>query len=440
MNEPLEILHKLVSFDTSNNPTEKVLPDKDILDYINDELLKPHGYESILFEENKYWSLVSYLKRDAPTILFIGHCDVVPSGPGWKTNPFLLKIKDDVAYGRGAADMKGAVSIMLSLAEYFKEKSNCSVVYAINLDEESGGKYGAGNLMKIFRDNDIVPDYIINGDAIGLQIVNRRRNSYAINLEMPEIRRKIKGRKETKAFKTEIAGNRTMHAAYFMRDLDIHCIDAASDFVRENSYLVSTIKGNFVKNNVLPSEISIEYIIPDGESSEICTYDENLTNFIYSVIKFKDVDIPSAPSDYGINLTFNYYRKEKDTHICYMDLRIMSNNNKEIERYFRNFVDTSKIKTEINIKGSIGPVETPKSSTLIQKSMKVAKEMNLSSEPIEMGGATDSRWFSHLGIQTIEFGPLGGNVHGSNEFVEISSLEIVRTFYKKLVAELTKKQ
>ena len=53
MPEPLEILHKLVSYDTSNNPTERVLPDKDILDYINDELLRPLGYESILFEENR---------------------------------------------------------------------------------------------------------------------------------------------------------------------------------------------------------------------------------------------------------------------------------------------------------------------------------------------------------------------------------------------------
>ena len=267
MPEPLEILHKLVSYDTSNNPTEKVLPGKDILDYINDELLHPFGYESILFEENDYWSLVSYLKRDNPTILFIGHCDVVPSGPGWKTDPFMLKVEEDKAYGRGTADMKGAVSVMLSLAQYFKEESDCSVVYAINLDEESGGKYGAGNLMNIFRDNDIVPDYIINGDAIGLQIVNRRRNSYAINLSMPEIKRRIKGRKEKKVFKTEIAGNRTMHAAYFMRDIDTHCIDAASDFVRENSYFVSKIKGNFVKNNVLPSEISIEYVIPEEENS-----------------------------------------------------------------------------------------------------------------------------------------------------------------------------
>ena len=437
MDDPLEILKHLVNYPTSNNPTEGIKPNKEILDYIKKEIFDPLGYKSILFEENEYWSIVSYLKRSAPTILFIGHCDVVPPGPNWDTDPFSLVIKDERAYGRGSADMKGAVSIMLSLAEFFKENGECSVIFAINLDEESGGKNGAGKLMSIFEEKDIVPDYIVNGDAIGLQIVNRRRNSYAITLQLPEIKETVRGRKESKSFKTEIVANRTMHAAYFMRDLDVHCIDAASDFIRENSYLVTELKGTFVKNNVLPSEVTLDYIIPE-ESNEVHEYDANLTNFLCSVTKFKDVDIPSAPSDYGINLTFNYYKNENSLHMCYMDLRIMSNNNDDVEQYFRKFVETSYVTSEINIKGSIGPVETPKNSLLIQKSTKIAREMNLSPEPIEMGGATDSRWFSYLGIPTIEFGPLGGNVHGSNEYIEIASLETARNFYQKLYLELAK--
>ncbi|MBY8999735.1 MAG: M20/M25/M40 family metallo-hydrolase [Candidatus Heimdallarchaeota archaeon] len=438
MPTPLDILKRLVSYPTSNNPKENIKPKKDILNYVKDELLQPLDYQSILFEENDYWSIVSYLKRNTPTILFIGHCDVVPPGPNWATDPFSLTIDEDKAYGRGTADMKGAVSVMLSLAEFFKEESDSTVIFAINLDEESGGKNGAGRLMKIFEEKGIVPDYIINGDAIGLQIVNRRRNSYAITLQLPEVIRTVRGRKESKIFKTEIAGNRTMHAAYFMREIDIHCMDEASDFIRENSYLVTELKGAFVKNNVLPSEVSIKYIIPEEEGSEMWEYDENLTNFLHSVTEFKDVDIPSEPSAYGINLTFNYYRNENDLHLCYLDLRIMSKNDVEIEKYFDNFVESSKIKAKIDLKGSIGPVETPKESPLIQKSIKVAQAMNLSPEPIEMGGATDSRWFSYLGIPTIEFGPLGGNVHGSNEYVEISSLERVSKFYQKLYIELTK--
>ena len=436
MSKHLEILKKLVSFQTENNPIENHYPDRKILDYINEEIFKLLKYETFFFEENDYFSFIAYLKRKRPTILFIGHCDVVPPGPGWISDPYELTISENKAYGRGAADMKGAVSVMISLAEHFSQSTDASIIYAINLDEESGGQHGAGKIMENLEKHSLYPDFVINGDANGLQIVNRRRNPYAISFELEKVKKKIKGIKHKKTFRTEIAGERTMHAAYFMRDLDVHCADSASDFLRENSFLVCNLEGVFVKNNVLPQAINVEYIIPDKDCSESHEYDENLTNFLYSVASFKEVDIPSGPSDYGINLTFNYYREKKNSHLCQMDLRIMSRNVDQITEYFEHFIDENTLKCGLEVRGSIGPVHTPIETELIQKCIKVAKEMNLSTKPIEMGGATDSRWFSHLGIPTIEFGPLGGNVHGSNEYVEISSLEIVSKFYQKLVKEL----
>ncbi|MGO4778956.1 M20/M25/M40 family metallo-hydrolase, partial [Lysobacter sp. 2RAB21] len=46
---------------------------------------------------------------DGPTLVLLGHTDVVPSGPvdSWSSEPFLPQIRDGVLYGRGAADMKG---------------------------------------------------------------------------------------------------------------------------------------------------------------------------------------------------------------------------------------------------------------------------------------------------------------------------------------------
>jgi succinyl-diaminopimelate desuccinylase len=430
------ILKKLVSFQTVNNPVEHLIPKKDILNYIKDELLSPLGYETILYESNGYWSLVAYLKRSKPNILFIGHCDVVPLGPGWNTDAFELTIQEDKAFGRGAADMKGAVSVMLDLAEDIRDNTNSSVIFTINLDEESGGKDGAGELMPILEDLDLIPDYVINGDANGLQIVNKRRNPFAIKLNVPKSKTTIKGRKESKNFKTEIAGNRTMHAAYFMRDIDIHCADKLSLFLKENKYKAIAIKGAFVKNNVLPSEITIDYVIQDEKDGEFQEYDKNLTNFLYSVAEFNDIDIPSDPSDYGINLTFNYYKEKNEDHIFQMDLRIMSKSYDEVREYFEMLTQKYDIPGLIEVKGSLGPVNTPEDSLLIIKAKETARALNLSEKTIEMGGATDSRFFSALQIPAIEFGPLGGNVHGSNEYVEISSLQIVRDFYLNLIQNL----
>ena len=41
----------------------------------------------------------------------IGHLDVVPAirEDGWKTDPFVMKEKEGILYGRGVADDKGAV-------------------------------------------------------------------------------------------------------------------------------------------------------------------------------------------------------------------------------------------------------------------------------------------------------------------------------------------
>ena len=432
----IELLKKLVSFPTVNNPIENKIPSNEILLYIGEEILKPLGYQNMFYEINDYSSLISYLNRGSPKILFLGHCDVVPEGLDWETDPFELTIKGERAYGRGTADMKGAVSTMLSLAKDFADAEKGSIIYLLNLDEESGGVYGAGKVFEYLNKHDLVPDFVINGDANGLQVVNKRRNSFVANLKLRKTLNKVSGRKNNRIFTTKIAGNRTMHAAYFMKDIDTHCVDKASDFLRKNNYMVQSLKGNFVKNNVLPSEIRIEYIIPDEKSNHEYEYDENLTKFIHSAYTLKDVDIPSDPSDYGINLTFNYYRDEEDHHLCQLDLRIMSKSMDDVQKYFEKFINDSAIDAVIETKGSTSPVHTDKDSKLVKISLKVAKEMGLSHYPIEMGGATDSRWFSARGIPSIEFGPLGGNVHGSNEYVELSSLEVIRKFYLRLFSSL----
>ncbi|MHA1302575.1 MAG: M20/M25/M40 family metallo-hydrolase [Candidatus Heimdallarchaeaceae archaeon] len=434
----LEILEKLVSFQTVNNPVENQIPDREILDYIQ-EYLQPLGYTSVLYEKEGYWSIFSYIKRADPKVLFLGHCDVVPPGPDWETDPFKLVTKNNKAYGRGSSDMKSSVAIMLSLAKEFAEQGSSTIIFAFNLDEESGGSWGAGHLLEHLEKYDLKPDYVINGDASGLQIINRRRNPYVISLKLPKMIKEIKGKKETETFQTQIAGNRTMHAAYYDKTIDNHCADLASRKLEEKHYLVQSINGSFVKNNVIPSNITIDYIIPD-ESGNPLPYDENLTNFLYAVKNFVKVDIPSSPSDYGINLTFNYYAEKQDYHFIQLDLRIMSNDHEYIQKYFEDFFSNHNVVAEISAVGSIGPVDTPIDSPLVLKSIKIANELNLTSTPIEMGGATDSRWFSAANIPAIEFGSIGGNVHGSNEYVEIDSLAITREFYRQLYFSLDKKE
>src|SRR5215475_7470313 len=56
-----------------------------------------------------------------PVFVFLGHTDVVPSGPeaDWSSAPFAPEVRDGRLYGRGAADMKSGVAAMTLAAEAF---------------------------------------------------------------------------------------------------------------------------------------------------------------------------------------------------------------------------------------------------------------------------------------------------------------------------------
>lgn len=51
---------------------------------------------------------------DGPGLMFLGHSDVVPAGPGWTGDPYRVRRADDRLYGRGATDMKGGLAAVVA--------------------------------------------------------------------------------------------------------------------------------------------------------------------------------------------------------------------------------------------------------------------------------------------------------------------------------------
>ena len=89
---------------------------------------------------------------DKPALMLLQHTDVVPVNENyWTEDAFSGEIKDGYIWGRGALDMKGTgisqLSTFLSLHRA-GIKLNRDVIFLATADEEAGGAYGAGWMVK----------------------------------------------------------------------------------------------------------------------------------------------------------------------------------------------------------------------------------------------------------------------------------------------------
>ena len=85
------------------------------------ERLLPLGFEAEWFLCGEVSNILLTRGTGVPSLWFLGHTDVVPSGPEelWTFLPFHPGHKDGELYGRGVADMKGAVAAMVVALERF---------------------------------------------------------------------------------------------------------------------------------------------------------------------------------------------------------------------------------------------------------------------------------------------------------------------------------
>ena len=100
----------------------------------------------------------------APSLLLLGHTDVVPVSPSdWRRDPFGGELVDGEVWGRGAIDMLNLTCTMASaVAELARSgfRPRGSLVYAAVADEEAGGAHGAGWLAEHAADV-VGCDYVI---------------------------------------------------------------------------------------------------------------------------------------------------------------------------------------------------------------------------------------------------------------------------------------
>ncbi|MDQ2926208.1 MAG: M20/M25/M40 family metallo-hydrolase, partial [Acidobacteriota bacterium] len=108
----LELVRKLVQFDTTSRVSNLAL-----IDWVR-EYLGSYGVSTRLtYDDGKSKANLFATIGDPgqPGIVLSGHTDVVPvDGQAWTVDPWAAVVKEDRLLGRGAADMKSFLGIVLA--------------------------------------------------------------------------------------------------------------------------------------------------------------------------------------------------------------------------------------------------------------------------------------------------------------------------------------
>ena len=202
-------------------------------------------------------NLYARLGDCGPNFCFAGHTDVVPVGDAkaWNLEPFAAEIRDDILYGRGAADMKGAVAAFIAAVDKFLGKRNGQFEGSISLlitgDEEGPAINGTVKVLDWLANRGENLDHCLvgeptNPDNLGDMIKIGRRGSLTGTLT-------VKGIQGHVAY-PHLADNPLPRLIKMMDRFTSHLFDNGNEhFTPTNLELASIDVGN-TASNVIPAQ------------------------------------------------------------------------------------------------------------------------------------------------------------------------------------------
>jgi len=164
--EAAELLARLIRVDTTNPPGNETAAAELLRDYLESNGVPCELYARVPERAN----LVARLRGsgDGPTLLLLGHTDVVLADPSaWSVPPFSGELREGEIWGRGALDMKGQVAAgAVAIASLARDGfvPSGDLVFAATADEEVGDDFGLSWLCSEHPDA-VRCDYAVNEGA-----------------------------------------------------------------------------------------------------------------------------------------------------------------------------------------------------------------------------------------------------------------------------------
>ena len=356
--------------------------DEGCFDLIEAEL-DPLGFEMERIPELNSETLLAKFGNTGKVFCYLGHTDVVPSGPEeeWTSHPFEANIIDGELIGRGAADMKGSVAVFIqSVKEFLADHPNPNFQIWIMLSSNEEGEPEDGKINTLIdslaSQNQFI-DYCLVGEASSSEKVGDvlrvgRRGSLSGNL-------KLIGKQGHIAYPQKVLSP-ILEVGSIIKELNEIIWDQGNEYFDPTSFQISNIESGTGASNVVPGHL---------------------------------------------NMLFNFRFSPESTE-------------ETLKNRFIEVIDKSKCIFEIDWTLNAQPYLTKKTELLsiIQAAL---KKVNGKKAMLDNGGGTsDGRWVSPSGSEVIELGPRNQTIHQIDEKISLEDLGRLQEIYQQILVETNK--
>lgn len=170
--DSLDWIQRLMRFDTVSRNSNLGLIET-VRDYCGGLGLSSQlTYDATRCKANLFATLPASNGRTTGGAVLSGHTDVVPvDGQNWQTDPFAPVIRDGRLYGRGSADMKGFIGVVMhALPQIVLTPLREPLHIALSFDEEVGCR-GAPLMLADLQARGIQPQSCLVGEPTNMQVV-----------------------------------------------------------------------------------------------------------------------------------------------------------------------------------------------------------------------------------------------------------------------------
>jgi succinyl-diaminopimelate desuccinylase len=219
------------------------------------------GFRAESFDRNGTRNLWLQRGHNRPLFVFVGHTDVVPTGPreAWTSDPFVPSERDGCLYGRGSADMKTSIAAFVVAAEQFTKSRPDhpgAIALLLTSDEEGPATDGTIATVESLQARGQAIDFALVGEptsthSLGDTIKNGRRGSLSGHL----IVRGVQGH----VAYPQLARNPIHQLAPALAELAHAEWDQGDRFFPPTTFQVSNLHGGTGAGNVIPGQCEMHF-------------------------------------------------------------------------------------------------------------------------------------------------------------------------------------